>query len=40
VSLDSEIVYDKAKTRRFPRPMELAQLVETRLGPPLHWRKG
>jgi predicted Rdx family selenoprotein len=39
VRLDGEIVYDKTTTRRFPRAGEVAQLVEGRLGRPLHWRK-
>lgn len=39
VTLDHEIVYDKATTNRKPRQSELAGLIEGRLGPPLAWRQ-
>jgi len=39
VTLDDEVVYDKASTGRRPEAGELRQLVKTRLGQPLVWRK-
>lgn len=39
VTLDKEIVYDKATTSRKPHQSELAGLIESRLGPPLPWRQ-
>ena len=39
VTLDDEVVYDKASTGRRPHAGELRELVEIRLGRPLVWRK-
>jgi predicted Rdx family selenoprotein len=39
VTVDGQVVYDKAGTGRRPRPGEIAQLLEPLLGPPLEWRK-
>ena len=39
VTVDGELVYDKAATGRRPRPGEIAQLLEPALGAPIEWRK-
>jgi len=39
VTLDDEVVYDKASTGRRPHAGELRQLMEPRLGQRLVWRK-
>jgi predicted Rdx family selenoprotein len=39
VTLDDEVVYDKALTGRRPHAGELRELVKSRLGQPLTWRK-
>lgn len=39
MTLDDEVVYDKAVTGRRPEAGELRQLVKGRLGRPLVWRK-
>lgn len=37
--LDGELVFDKAQAGRMPRPGEVRQLLEDRLGATLAWRK-
>ena len=39
ISVDGEIVYDKARSGRFPRPQEVTQAVQPHLGERLEWRK-
>jgi len=39
VSIDGEIVFDKARLGRFPDPEEIMPAVEARLGAKLNWRK-
>ena len=39
ITLDGEIVFSKKASSRFPKPGEVAGLVEQKLGPPLDWRK-
>src|SRR5438552_7415679 len=39
VSIDGEIVLDKARLGRFPHPEEMMPAVQERLGAKLHWRK-
>ena len=39
ISLDGEVVFSKKASGRFPKPGEVAGLVEKKLGPPLDWRK-
>ena len=39
VTLDDEVIYDKAARGRRPQPGELRKLVTDRLGPALVWRK-
>ena len=39
VSLDGELIFSKDATGRFPKPGEVEDLFEARLGPPLQWRK-
>lgn len=38
ISLDSELVFSKKQLGRFPKPGEIAGLLEKKLGPPLEWR--
>jgi predicted Rdx family selenoprotein len=38
VELDGEPVYDKAQTKRFPKPGEVANVLRPKLGDPPHWR--
>lgn len=40
ITLDSELVFSKKASGRFPKPGEVAGLFEKKLGPPLDWRKG
>ncbi len=39
VTIDAQVVYDKATTRRKPTNGEVVALSEPLLGPPLTWRK-
>lgn len=39
ISVDGEVAYDKAMTRRFPTGHELAESLEGRLGKKLGWRE-
>jgi predicted Rdx family selenoprotein len=39
VTVDDEVVYDKAVTGRKPHAGEVGGALERRLGPPLRWRK-
>ena len=39
VSLDGEVVFDKAAAGRKPNRGELGAILESRLGKPLAWRK-
>jgi selT/selW/selH-like putative selenoprotein len=38
VSVDDQVVFDKAAMGRFPRKGELTELLEPVLGRPLDWR--
>jgi selenoprotein W-related protein len=38
ITLDGEPVFSKKAAGRFPRPGEVADLFEKKLGPPLDWR--
>jgi selT/selW/selH-like putative selenoprotein len=38
ISLDGELVFSKEQLGRFPKPREIADLFEKKLGPPLEWR--
>ncbi len=39
ITLDSELVFSKRATGRFPKPGEVAGLFEKKLGPALEWRQ-
>jgi predicted Rdx family selenoprotein len=39
VSVDGEVVFDKASVGRLPQGGEAAASVETRLGSPVAWRR-
>jgi selenoprotein W-related protein len=39
ITLDGELLFSKKASGRFPKPGEVAGLVEQKLGPPLDWRK-
>ena len=39
VTLDGELVFSKAQTKRHPNPGEVTAAFERRLGKPLVWRK-
>ena len=39
VTLDSELLFSKKATGRFPKPGEVAGLFERKLGPALEWRQ-
>jgi selenoprotein W-related protein len=38
ITLDGELVFSKKAAGRFPKPGEVAQLFEQKLGPALDWR--
>jgi selT/selW/selH-like putative selenoprotein len=38
VTLDEQLIFSKAKLRRFPKPGEILELAEPVLGPPITWR--
>ena len=38
ITLDGELVFSKKAKGRFPKPGEVAVLLEARLGPALAWR--
>jgi selT/selW/selH-like putative selenoprotein len=38
VTLDDQLIFSKAKLRRFPNRGEILQLAEPALGPPIAWR--
>jgi selenoprotein W-related protein len=38
ISLDGELVFSKKAAGRFPKPGEVAVLLEKKLGPALEWR--
>jgi selT/selW/selH-like putative selenoprotein len=38
VTLDEQLIFSKAKLRRFPKQGEILKLAEPVLGPPLDWR--
>ena len=38
VELDGETVYDRAQTRRFPKPGEVPDALRPKLGQPPDWR--
>ena len=39
ITLDGEVVFSKKAARRFPKPGEVAELFEKKLGPALEWRQ-
>jgi len=39
ISLDGELLFSKIGSGRFPKPGEVATLLEANLGPPLDWRE-
>ena len=39
ISLDGELLFSKKAEGRFPRPHEVEELFEKKLGPALNWRK-
>jgi predicted Rdx family selenoprotein len=39
VTVDGQLVFDRAATGRRPRPGEVAQVLEPMLGAPVEWRK-
>jgi selenoprotein W-related protein len=39
ITLDGELVFSKKAKGRFPKPKEVAGLLEAKLGPPLDWRQ-
>ena len=39
VTLDGELVFSKASLGRHAEEGEIVRIFETRLGPPLNWRK-
>ncbi len=38
VSLDDQLIFSRAKLRRFPNSGEILKLAEPTLGPPIAWR--
>jgi hypothetical protein len=38
VTLDDQLIFSKAKLRRFPSKGEIVKLAEPALGPPIDWR--
>jgi selT/selW/selH-like putative selenoprotein len=38
VTLDDQLIFSKAKLKRFPQNGEILKLAEPVLGPPLNWR--
>ncbi len=38
VTLDEQLIFSKAKLKRFPKPGEILTLAEPALGPPIAWR--
>jgi selT/selW/selH-like putative selenoprotein len=38
VTLDDQLIFSKAKLGRFPKPGEIRELAQPKLGPPLDWR--
>ena len=38
IYLDGGLIFSKQQARRFPKPGEVAGLVESKLGPALDWR--
>jgi selenoprotein W-related protein len=38
ITLDGELVFSKKAAGRFPKPGEVAGLLEKKVGPPLDWR--
>jgi len=38
VTLDEQLIFSKAKLKRFPKPGEILALAEPTLGPPIVWR--
>jgi selT/selW/selH-like putative selenoprotein len=38
VTLDDQLIFSKAKLRRFPNAGEILKLAEPTLGPPIAWR--
>jgi predicted Rdx family selenoprotein len=40
VSLDGELIFSKATSKRHANPGEVSAEVERRIGPPLQWRQG
>ncbi|TMD49855.1 MAG: selenoprotein [Chloroflexi bacterium] len=38
VTLDEQLIFSKAKLRRFPKPGEILALAEPALGAPIAWR--
>jgi len=39
IALDGELMFSKKAIGRFPKPGEVAALLEKKVGPPLDWRK-
>jgi len=39
VAVDGDPIFDKHLTGRRPRPGEIAELLQPRLGPALEWRR-
>jgi predicted Rdx family selenoprotein len=39
VSLDNDLVFDKARAGHFPQPGDIAELARARLGEQIPWRK-
>ena len=38
VEVDGELVFDKAQTKRFPKPGEVSDALRPKLGEPPQWR--
>jgi selT/selW/selH-like putative selenoprotein len=38
VALDDQLIFSKAKSKRFPNKGEILKLAEPTLGPPIDWR--
>jgi len=38
VTLDEQLIFSKAKLKRFPKPSEILALAEPALGAPIVWR--
>jgi selenoprotein W-related protein len=39
ITVDGQLVFSKKAAGRFPKPGEVAALLENKLGPALDWRK-